>query len=136
MTALPKPPRRAPADRKPLRRSRVAKKPKHSKKKLRQEADKLWSAIIKRPGRCHLCGSTERLQAAHLISRRYHATRWRLDNGWPLCSRDHVRYTYRPLEWDALLDERLGPLHQELRRAALAGVVDVDGALATLRAHA
>jgi hypothetical protein len=135
---IPKPPRRQPATRKPLRRTRVSKKPKHSAKKVRSEADRLWSLLIrqKNGGRCVLCGTDSGIQAAHIISRRYHATRWDLSNGWPLCNREHLRYTFDPLGWDALCYQRLGAeVFDELKRRAMAGGADPAEALERLKAY-
>ena len=60
----------------------------------------------------------ERLQAAHGFSRRYHATRWNLLNGWCLCSGCHVRYTFDPIGWDDILRDLMGTRYEELRTTA------------------
>lgn len=108
---------------KPLRRSRIAKRPKASRKKLARYADSLWSQIVRRretgcvDTKAHACAGA--FQAAHGFSRRYHATRWNLLNGFKLCAGAHVRYTYDPLAWDAFLREWWGEaLYTELRTTA------------------
>ena len=100
-------------------------------------ADRLWSALVKRAGACVLCGSRSRLQAAHGFSRRYYGTRWLPINGFCLCSGCHVRYTYDPLGWDAILREQWGePVYEELRgRAQAVTRPDVEAAIAALEAE-
>lgn len=80
------------------------KKPKYDAK----TADKMFSLIIRKVGKCFKCESTFNLQCAHIISRRYHSVRWSLDNAVCLCSKCHVFYTYRPLEWDKFIIEKFG----------------------------
>jgi len=87
---------------------------------LSKQADALWSRLVKLPGRCVACGSTERLQAAHGFSRRYRGTRWLPINGFCLCVRHHMFWTHRPLEWGEYLLQAWGaPAHEELLRLAL-----------------
>lgn len=117
---IPKP-RRLTKSQRIARRKRVPKKSKRPRRKLLAYADSLWSQIIRRPSACVICGKTERLQAAHGFSRRYHATRHDLRNGFCLCSGHHVFYTHRPLEWDMYLWANWGDwLYQKLRTKALA----------------
>lgn len=127
MTEFPKPPKRekkAPTRIKrggPIaRRSRPRKERKTPRAKLKKIADKLWSLIVRAAGKCHLCGSSERLQAAHGFSRRYLGTRFDLRNGWALCSGCHMRYTHDPLGWDEIMRRELGALYEVLRQNALA----------------
>ena len=83
------------------------------------EADRRFSLWIRRRdgGRCMACGSTERLQCAHIVSRRYRATRWDNDNAVALCSRCHTNYTHHPLEWHEWVDRTFGDAHYGLLRA-------------------
>lgn len=117
---LPKPEKRAKVKKAPPRKS------KRPRRKLLAYADSLWSQIIRRPGACVICGQRERLQGAHGFSRRYHATRHDLRNGFCLCSGHHVYFTHRPLEWDEWLRFEWGTvwnqagLYEELRFKALA----------------
>lgn len=48
------------------------------------------------------------LQAAHIISRNYYATRFDLDNGLALCQRCHKRWTMQPVEWFLTVVETIG----------------------------
>jgi len=53
------------------------------------KADKLWSKTIRSIGACEFCGGKENLNAHHLLSRGFKATRWNLKNGVCLCARCH-----------------------------------------------
>lgn len=92
-----------------------------------KQADKLFSQIIRARGRCEAAGDTDfpcsgGLQCAHLISRRYHATRWNVDNAACLCAAHHMYWTHRPLEWDVWCLDLLGPsVWAELKLVARAG---------------
>lgn len=111
--------RRAPIQRRAIGRKRTPARRK-KRQSLSKRADALWAQVVKAPGRCVACGSTERLQAAHGISRRYRGTRWLPINGFCLCARHHVYWTHRPLEWDCYLQAAWGqPVYYELRLLAL-----------------
>ena len=135
MTAPAKPIRTERKARRPIaRKSRPAKVRKTPRSKLRRMADALWSSIVRAAGKCRLCGSTDRLQAAHGFSRRYLGTRWDLRNGFCLCSGCHVSMTHRPLEWDTFLTEELGPLYWQMRAKAQArSVPDYEAVLSYLK---
>lgn len=110
MTALAKPEKRAPRPRKRIiRTSRPAKVRKTPRSKLKRMADQLWSSIVRAAGKCRICGSAERLQAAHGHSRTYMGTRWDLRNGWCLCSGCHMTMTHNPLAWSRFLQTEWGP---------------------------
>lgn len=100
------------------------------------EADRLFSlAIRRRDGACLNCGTTRNLQCAHVVSRRYHVTRWRMSNAVTLCMGCHKRFTEWPLEWEDWVDARLGRVrHDALKYAARNGdVPDLDDVLTDLR---
>ena len=119
---LPKPEKRAPRPRKRIARGkRPAKVRKTPRSKLKRIADKLWSLIVRKAGKCRICGKTEGLQAAHGFSRRYHATRFELINGGCLCAGCHVMFTHDPIRWDAFMRGELGALYEPLREKALTG---------------
>jgi hypothetical protein len=61
------------------------------------------------------------LQCAHLISRRYLATRYSLMNAVTLCIGCHKYYTEHPLEWEDWCQEWWGPEWSRLRMKAVAG---------------
>lgn len=109
-----------------------------TRKQLTAKADKLFSQVIRQPGRCENCGGHSFLQCAHGISRRYHAVRWDLRNAFPLCRSCHVYFTHRPLEWDDWLIERWGALlYKEMRSTALRGErVDLEAVIQTLEVRA
>ena len=93
------------------------KKPKRST--LKAKCDRLWSQIIRARGHCELSGKdgiacAGNLQAAHLIGRRFHNTRWDLANGWALCQAHHVYYTHRPEAWFLLLEDWAPGLYSAL----------------------
>jgi len=53
--------------------------------------DKVWSTVVRSiaGNKCELCGSSEHLNAHHLIGRKNHATRWYIPNGVCLCVKHH-----------------------------------------------
>ena len=95
---------------------------------MKRECDRLFAVAVKaRDGwACRACGSHMMPQCAHVVSRRYAATRWSMDNAVCLCSSCHVKYTHRPLEWEAWCEERWPGRLAELKARALAGVSWVD----------
>ena len=76
----------------------------------RDKVDKLFSKVIHlRDKICQACGkSSGLLDAAHLLSRRYAATRWDTANALLLCRRDHMRFTQNPEEWVRFVESRIG----------------------------
>lgn len=85
-------------------------------------ADALFGAAVRAAGSCARCGSRVNLQCAHVISRRYRAVRWRLENAVCLCARCHIYFSHRPLEWEVWVKERNGARQYEsLKRRALTG---------------
>jgi len=83
------------------------------------KADELFSKIIRRPGRCLKCGSDWYLQCAHIISRRYAATRTDERNAWPLCAACHRRLTDWPVEHYEFILQTIGEeVYQELKKKA------------------
>ena len=65
----------------------------------RGKADQLFSKIIRSRGECEKCGSTDYLQCAHIVSRRYSATRCDTANALCLCAKCHRYFTDNPVEW-------------------------------------
>ena len=94
--------------------------------------DKLWSDRVRSLGRCEKCGTTQRLTAAHIVSRRHRSTRWDLRNGICLCYRCHMFWAHNDpvefVEWvrstrgDALLFE----LQKTSRDITLCKSIDFD----------
>lgn len=116
-------------NRNPSRR-KTAKRPAYT-------CDIIFSRLVRRPGYCEICGSTEVVQCAHGFSRRYRAIRWDFRNAFCLCRKCHMHYTHRPIEWDNWLMDRWGEdLYNELRTLALrGGKTDFPKLLASLRAE-
>lgn len=127
---VPKPAKRSA---KPRRRIRA----KSKRKAKLHDADRLFSqAVRERDGwQCRACGSVQGIQCAHIVSRRYRATRWMMANAVALCKRCHMRFTCDPLAWDAWVEERIGTGVGELKVLARQGVshVDYEGLCAELR---
>lgn len=91
-------------------------------KAAKGRADRLFSLIVRSAGRCARCGSTQNLQCAHIVSRRFSATRCDFTNASCLCAGCHLRLTNEPFEHVAFFTERLGAdEYADLRARALAG---------------
>lgn len=92
-------------------------------KGARGKATKLHSLLVRSRGRCEKCGSTNQLQAAHIIGRRFSATRTSELNAWCLCAGCHMRLTEHPDEHMAFVGQTIGmDAFNELKTKALAGV--------------
>lgn len=102
------------------RGKRPARERKTPRSKLKKQADKLWSLLVRDIGHCFLCGETTYLQAAHGFPRRYLGTRHDLRNGWCLCRGCHKTMTHHPLAWDDFLRKELGVLYDPMRAQAMA----------------
>lgn len=68
------------------------------------KATKLHAEIIRSHGKCENCGGTNFVQCAHIISRRYSATRTKLNNAFALCAKCHRYYTDHPKEFGKFID--------------------------------
>jgi hypothetical protein len=87
-------------------------------------ADQLVGDFVKaRDGGCVVDGPhSGALQWSHLISRRYHATRWNLDVSVGMCAGHHYFFTTHPLQFEVWIEERLGlGYSRELKSIALSG---------------
>lgn len=92
-------------------------------KGLRGKATKLHSELVRSRGACENCGGTAHLQCAHIIGRRYAATRTDPANAFCLDARCHMRFTEHADEWMAFVDATIGrPEYARLKAKALAGV--------------
>lgn len=89
-----------------------------------QEADRLFSLIVRARGECEVkqvskCPSGP-LQCAHIFSRRYRSIRFDEANALCACAGCHQWFTNRPLEWEDWLRARLGnDTYEWLRTRAL-----------------
>jgi hypothetical protein len=91
------------------------------KKQARDEADRLFSLLVRqRDKRCQVPGCRDmRLQCAHVLSRRYFATRWNPYNAMALCVGHHKQYTHDPIGWEEFCIRHLGEeLYRGLRLTA------------------
>ena len=103
------------------RTSEIGKK-RASAKTAKNKATALHSKIVRARGRCEACQGSEPLQCAHIVSRRFSATRTRLDNAFCLCAGCHMRFTEWPLEFAQFTIGRIGQKHyEELRYSAYNG---------------
>ncbi len=92
-------------------------------KGLKAKATKLHSQVVRLRGRCERCGSVSNLQCAHLIGRRYNATRTDERNAWCLCATCHFRLTDHPDEHMAFVADTIGlNAYFEMKLRAEAGV--------------
>lgn len=85
------------------------------------KADKLFSKIIRSRKECQRCGERDyaKLQCAHIITRKYSATRTDERNAWALCARCHRRFTDWPREHSRFITETIGSeVYDELRAKA------------------
>ena len=105
-----------------------------SPKGAKKKADTLFSLIVRAHGSCEnpdchaVCACEDRprrhdatcpLQCAHIISRRFSATRTDLRNAICLCARCHHYWTDHPYEWAELVDDVQGAgVYDDLRRDA------------------
>lgn len=96
-------------------------------------ADLLFSELIRSRGACEYCGKTYNLQCAHIVSRRYIATRVDERNAMCLCAGCHMWFTNHPVEWGIFVIQYMGqPAYEALRLKAEAGA-KVDWAAEVVR---
>lgn len=140
-----KPARRGRKPPVPIKRSE--KKPsrvRNSKKaKAKHAADLAWSKAVRSKGPCFALGKVYAafgdgghwrhsfcqgpIQACHIHSRRYLATRTDERNGVPMCAYMHDWFTVRPEDWKTWISKQIGQeLYEELRLKALAGPKEVS----------
>lgn len=120
--------RRAPIQRKRPRKGTKTSKRRRSRLGMRRECDRIFAIAVKeRDGwSCRNCGTHMHPQCAHLVSRRYHATRWDLLNAVCLCAGCHVKYTHDPIAWDDWIEERFPHRLEGLKLRARQGVAYID----------
>lgn len=94
-------------------------------KGLRGKATMLHSQVVRARGNgaCERCGESRVLQCAHIIPRRYAATRCDPANAWALCAGCHMRLTEHADEHMEFVDDTIGiDAFFELKARAEAGV--------------
>lgn len=87
------------------------------------KATRLHSQVVRARGRCERCGKIDgTLQCAHIVSRRYTATRTDERNAWCLCFPCHRWLTEHPDQHVAFAIQTLGDAgYRELLDKAYAG---------------
>lgn len=86
------------------------------------KADMLFSRIIRSRGACQFCGA-QATDTAHIVKRRYSATRCMEDNAWALCRSCHIETEQWPVKFLRLVDETIGrERYDELVQIAHAGI--------------
>lgn len=91
------------------------------------KATRLHAQLVRARGACQRCGSTERLQCAHIVGRRFAATRTDETNAWCLCAACHLRLTEHPDEHMHFVAQTIGmAAFDRLKERALAGVKTSD----------
>ena len=90
----------------------------------RGKATRLHSLVVRARGACEHCGRSHlALQCAHIIGRRYAATRTDPANAFCLCAGCHFRFTEWPLEFHDFVLGKIGAdAYDDLRAKAEAGV--------------
>jgi hypothetical protein len=79
-----------------------------------EQADRLFARAVRGIGYCENCGTTERLECAHVLSRRHLAIRVDFRNAICLCHECHAHYTTRPKKWEARARELIGDATYDL----------------------
>ena len=92
-----------------------------TRRNYKQKATDGWGSWVRSRNRCESNRLEHKghLQAAHIITRSYGATRTDPLNGLCLCQGCHVFYTHRPLEWEEWIEERWPGLWDHLKTKAL-----------------
>lgn len=77
-------------------------------KSSKDKCDEVFSDIIRSHGRCERCNSTYSLECAHIIPRRFNATRTMESNACCLCHVCHRFFTDNPDHFHTWIDEVKG----------------------------
>lgn len=93
-------------------------------KGAKAKATRLHSELVRSRGRCERCGKAGvTFDCAHIIGRRYSATRTDETNAWCLCKGCHMRLTEHPDEHVAFVAQTIGmAAFDVLKTKALEGV--------------
>lgn len=101
-------------------------------KGVRGKATRLHAETVRARGVCEAAGwhdmaCSARLECAHIIGRRYAATRCDPDNAFCLCSAHHRYFTEWPYEFQRFIESTIGAnAYDDLRARAMAGVKTND----------
>jgi len=88
---------------------------------LKRKADKLFSVIVRKRGKCQsdLTHHAGRLECAHIISRTYSRTRHDTRNALCLCSACHRYYHQNPVLFGRFVEKLIGKsTYDELHKIA------------------
>lgn len=88
------------------------------------KATKLHSKIVREKRVCECCGENgyRKLQCAHIISRKYSATRTKEENAFCLCARCHRYFSDWPVEFAEFVLKMIGEeKYEELKALATSG---------------
>lgn len=98
-------------------------------KDYRRRLDALCREVVmlRDNGTCKHCGARQNLQWAHVKSRRYLSTRWRLENSLILCAGDHLFFHHNPLEFARWFNEVYPDRANLLKLSSRGGKVDAHG---------
>jgi hypothetical protein len=105
--------------RKPLKRSPIKRRSKNTFKHKKEKADRLFSLLIRKPGRCAVEG-LDRIQCngghqcMHIITRGNFRLRWDTANGLEGCQAHHLFYTLHPWDWVELVRENFPDRYEYL----------------------
>lgn len=98
-----------------------------SRKGWKSKADKLWSLYVrKRDPICRWCKDRKAKNAHHIISRRYHSTRFMTACGVGLCPACHFKAHQNPIAAHEWLVAEVGAKHLELLNTVSQGVEKLD----------
>jgi hypothetical protein len=129
---FPKPAKRSPKPRKPVKRSVRPHAVRQTKRAAQErKLDRLWSQKVKERanGRCEAC-SVEATDAHHIFGRTRKSVRWTLTNGIALCRPDHRAAHKHRESFMEFVFRLLGPINFATlcEREQFRGRVDLDQA--------
>lgn len=102
-------------------------KKKPNKRKLIKKLDILFSKIVRSKGYCQICGKTDSLQCAHVLSRRHMQTRWDFDNALCLCWNCHFNFAHKdPIGFARWYDKEFGADAYDKLKAKANKILPVD----------
>lgn len=103
-----------------MKRTKLLPRSKNTFKKDKMKADRLFSLLIRKYGKCELagldhirCGGV--LQTMHIITRANFRLRWDTANALCGCAGHHVYYTHHPIEWTEFVKEHFPTQYEYLQ---------------------
>lgn len=82
----------------------------------RDAADKWFSDVVRKKANssCEHCGTTGRMECAHIWGRARKSVRWSLDNAISLCHYCHRDFTANPVKFTEWVTSHLGQGHMDI----------------------